>query len=248
MLQVVCAGVWHNAMLCALCWLCALLLPLLLQPLYSTGTGAAVRCAASLNRCSKVHIAHYRHGPCCYGHLCCSWLRCCWSCPLLWLTLLHLPCLALLMIWCLVSCLSVHCPALAWQSIIGTQHEGSLPSSIIQHGMLCRAVDPGGPLAGQLQAGDSMWLLNRCPVTSSRSWLSCLASINPRDAASHASASRQAQSMSSAQCVHCLLVVSSPITMTMLLSPPKPWKLLYCTVTLLNNITKHDKVSRQLQV
>ena len=43
MMQVVCAGVWHNAVLCALCWLCALLLPLLLLPLYSTGTGAIVR-------------------------------------------------------------------------------------------------------------------------------------------------------------------------------------------------------------
>ncbi len=41
--QVVCAGVWHNAVLCALCWLCALLLPQLLTPLYSKGTGAAVR-------------------------------------------------------------------------------------------------------------------------------------------------------------------------------------------------------------
>ena len=43
MVQVVCAGVWHNAVLCALCWLCALLLPLLLTPLYSTGIGATVR-------------------------------------------------------------------------------------------------------------------------------------------------------------------------------------------------------------
>ena len=42
-IQVVCAGVWHNAVLCALCWLCALLLPQLLTPLYSKGTGAAVR-------------------------------------------------------------------------------------------------------------------------------------------------------------------------------------------------------------
>lgn len=41
--QVVCAGVWHNAVLCALCWLCALLLPLLLVPLYSTGSGTTVR-------------------------------------------------------------------------------------------------------------------------------------------------------------------------------------------------------------
>lgn len=44
-LQVVCAGVWHNAVLCALCWLCALLLPLLLMPVYTTGTGAVVRCS-----------------------------------------------------------------------------------------------------------------------------------------------------------------------------------------------------------
>lgn len=97
-LRVVCAGVWHNAVLCALCWLCALLLPLLLLPLYSTGTGAIVR-----------------------------------------------------------------------------------------------AVHGEGPLAGQLEAGDNMWLLNQCPVTSSRSWLTCLASSNLRDVASHGQNSRHSE-------------------------------------------------------
>ncbi|KAL3136923.1 hypothetical protein ABBQ32_006529 [Trebouxia sp. C0010 RCD-2024] len=87
-LRVVCAGVWHNAVLCALCWLCALLLPLLLLPLYTSGTGAVVR-----------------------------------------------------------------------------------------------AVSEGGPLSGQLEAGDNIWMLNQCPVTSSRSWLACLASSNLHDAA-----------------------------------------------------------------
>jgi hypothetical protein len=40
--QVVCAGVWHNGLLCLTCWLSALLLPVLLLPLYSTGQGAVV--------------------------------------------------------------------------------------------------------------------------------------------------------------------------------------------------------------
>ncbi|KAK9817848.1 hypothetical protein WJX72_003051 [[Myrmecia] bisecta] len=44
-LRVVCAGVWHNAVLCVLCWLLALMLPWLLLPLYSTGQGAVVRFA-----------------------------------------------------------------------------------------------------------------------------------------------------------------------------------------------------------
>lgn len=42
MTQVVCAGVWHNGLLCLACWLSALLLPMLLLPLYSTGQGAVV--------------------------------------------------------------------------------------------------------------------------------------------------------------------------------------------------------------
>ncbi|DBB04615.1 TPA: hypothetical protein ACH3X1_012685 [Trebouxia sp. C0004] len=89
-LRVVCAGVWHNAVLCALCWLCALLLPQLLTPLYFKGTGAAVR-----------------------------------------------------------------------------------------------VVNEGSPLSGQLEAGDNIWMLNQCPVTSSRSWLDCLASSNFHDGADH---------------------------------------------------------------
>ncbi|KAK9863384.1 hypothetical protein WJX84_000295 [Apatococcus fuscideae] len=42
-LRVVCAGVWHNAVLCVVCWMTALLLPWLLLPLYSSGHGAVVR-------------------------------------------------------------------------------------------------------------------------------------------------------------------------------------------------------------
>ncbi len=41
--QVVCAGVWHNAALCAACWALAFCLPWLLLPLYATGRGAVVR-------------------------------------------------------------------------------------------------------------------------------------------------------------------------------------------------------------
>ena len=44
--QVVCAGVWHNAVLCAACWALAFCLPWLLLPLYATGRGAVVRWAA----------------------------------------------------------------------------------------------------------------------------------------------------------------------------------------------------------
>lgn len=41
--QVICAGVWHNVVLCCLCWLLASALPLSLMPLYSTKIGAVVR-------------------------------------------------------------------------------------------------------------------------------------------------------------------------------------------------------------
>ena len=44
--QIVCGGVWHNAVLCMGCWLIALLLPVLLMPAYSTGQGAVVRLAS----------------------------------------------------------------------------------------------------------------------------------------------------------------------------------------------------------
>ena len=40
--QVICAGVWHNVVLCCMCWLLASLLPLTLAPLYSTRHGATV--------------------------------------------------------------------------------------------------------------------------------------------------------------------------------------------------------------
>lgn len=42
-LQIICGGVWHNAVLCMACWLLALLLPILLGPVYTTGRGAVVR-------------------------------------------------------------------------------------------------------------------------------------------------------------------------------------------------------------
>ena len=49
----------------------------------------------------------------------------------------------------------------------------------------CRAVNEGSPLSGQLEAGDNIWMLNQCPVTSSRSWLDCLATSNFHDSADH---------------------------------------------------------------
>ncbi len=41
-MQIICAGVWHNVVLCCMCWLLASLLPLTLAPLYSTRHGATV--------------------------------------------------------------------------------------------------------------------------------------------------------------------------------------------------------------
>ncbi|KAK9826787.1 hypothetical protein WJX81_000744 [Elliptochloris bilobata] len=41
-LRVVCAGVWHNVVLCACFWAAAAALPLVLSPLYAAGSGAAV--------------------------------------------------------------------------------------------------------------------------------------------------------------------------------------------------------------
>ncbi len=43
---MVCAGVWHNAVLCCACWLLAFCLPWLLLPLYATGRGAVIRRAS----------------------------------------------------------------------------------------------------------------------------------------------------------------------------------------------------------
>ena len=40
--QVVCAGVWHNVVMCACCWAAAAALPALLAPFYATGIGAGV--------------------------------------------------------------------------------------------------------------------------------------------------------------------------------------------------------------
>ncbi|EIE24169.1 hypothetical protein COCSUDRAFT_41457 [Coccomyxa subellipsoidea C-169] len=42
-LRVICAGVWHNAVLCCMCWVVALSLPWILSPGYSIGNGAVVR-------------------------------------------------------------------------------------------------------------------------------------------------------------------------------------------------------------
>jgi hypothetical protein len=57
--QVVCAGVWHNCVLCAGCWAAAAALPAALAPFYSTGCGAAVRRAVISGPTSLV----------------CAWLR-----------------------------------------------------------------------------------------------------------------------------------------------------------------------------
>ncbi len=54
----------------------------------------------------------------------------------------------------------------------------------------CRAVNEGSPLSGQLEAGDNIWMLNQCPVTSSRSWLDCLATSNFHDTADHSRSPR----------------------------------------------------------
>ena len=56
---------------------------------------------------------------------------------------------------------------------------------LLSRGQCCchRAVNEGGPLLGQLESGDSIWMLNQCPVSSSRSWLGCLAASNFREAA-----------------------------------------------------------------
>ena len=40
--QVICAGVWHNVVMCACCWAAAAALPALLAPFYATGIGAGV--------------------------------------------------------------------------------------------------------------------------------------------------------------------------------------------------------------
>ncbi|KAJ1284574.1 hypothetical protein BS78_03G215100 [Paspalum vaginatum] len=42
MLRIYCAGIWHNVMLCAVCVLMTLLLPMLLYPLYVSGDGLMV--------------------------------------------------------------------------------------------------------------------------------------------------------------------------------------------------------------
>uniref|UniRef100_A0ACD5VP69 Uncharacterized protein n=1 Tax=Avena sativa TaxID=4498 RepID=A0ACD5VP69_AVESA len=41
-LRIYCAGIWHNVMLCAACLLMALLLPVVLYPLYMSGDGLTV--------------------------------------------------------------------------------------------------------------------------------------------------------------------------------------------------------------
>ena len=119
-LQDICAGVWHNAVLCALCWVCALLLPLLLAPLYSNGNGATVRwaCSAFARMCFSFAVSFF------------------------FATLVDPP------------------------RVVGVSKGSSM----------CRGVPEGSPLSSQLEAGDSIWLLNDCPVTSSHSWLACLAS------------------------------------------------------------------------
>lgn len=55
--QLVCAGVWHNVVLCGMCWAVAVTVPWLLLPMYRTGQGAVVRsvhCLLNYNAASKV--------------------------------------------------------------------------------------------------------------------------------------------------------------------------------------------------
>ncbi|KAF7029955.1 hypothetical protein CFC21_041588 [Triticum aestivum] len=58
MLRIYCAGIWHNVIFCAACVLMALLLPLVLCPLYVSGDGLivmGVSQSSSLSRSLSVH-------------------------------------------------------------------------------------------------------------------------------------------------------------------------------------------------
>ena len=72
--QVVCAGVWHNGLLCLTCWLSALLLPMLLLPLYSTGQGAVVWW---VTQHSQQAISHRGCITICSINWAYSWQACC---------------------------------------------------------------------------------------------------------------------------------------------------------------------------
>ncbi|CAL8462284.1 g1815 [Coccomyxa elongata] len=84
-LRVVCAGVWHNAVLCCICWIVAVSLPWILLPGYSVGNGAVVR---RLSEASPV-AAHLSPGDIILSVNLCpvkgsrDWLTCLTSVPVL---------------------------------------------------------------------------------------------------------------------------------------------------------------------
>ncbi|KAL6842699.1 hypothetical protein ACP4OV_027543 [Aristida adscensionis] len=57
-LRVYCAGIWHNAMLCAVCALLTLLLPVALYPLYVSGDGLMVMGIPQTSPLSEYLSAH----------------------------------------------------------------------------------------------------------------------------------------------------------------------------------------------
>ncbi len=68
-LQIACAGVWLNGMLCSVCWLLSLLLPALLLPLYSSGQGAVIWCVPFCFFLGQAYIAiHLRTEMCKDSH------------------------------------------------------------------------------------------------------------------------------------------------------------------------------------
>ncbi|XP_006644452.2 membrane-bound transcription factor site-2 protease homolog [Oryza brachyantha] len=58
MLRIYCAGIWHNVMLCAVCFIMTLLLPLLLNPLYVSGDGLMITGVPETSPLSEYLSAH----------------------------------------------------------------------------------------------------------------------------------------------------------------------------------------------
>ncbi|KAF8695872.1 hypothetical protein HU200_036748 [Digitaria exilis] len=58
MLRIYCAGIWHNVMLCAVCVLMTLLLPVVLYPLYVSGDGLMVTGIPQTSPLSEYLSAH----------------------------------------------------------------------------------------------------------------------------------------------------------------------------------------------
>ncbi|XP_062216827.1 membrane-bound transcription factor site-2 protease homolog isoform X2 [Phragmites australis] len=58
MLRIYCAGIWHNVMLCAVCVLMTLLLPVVLYPLYVSGDGLMVVGIPQTSPLSEYLYAH----------------------------------------------------------------------------------------------------------------------------------------------------------------------------------------------